>query len=78
MPDDDGNLWLGCNRGIMRIARRELDALAAGKISELHPFAFGRNEGMLKERCWGSTSHTVLKTRAGPPLLPDVERPDRD
>ena len=70
VPDDYGNLWLGCNRGIMRIARRELDALAAGKISELHPLALGRNEGMLKETCFGGTSPTVLKTRDGRLFFP--------
>ena len=70
VADDHGYLWMGCNRGIMRVARRELHALADGKISELHPAAFGKNEGMLKEQCVGGHSPTAIKTRVGNLVFP--------
>ena len=70
VADDFGYLSLGCNRGIMRLERRELHALADGKISELHPVAFGKNEGMLKEQCAGGHSPTAIKTRDGRLLFP--------
>jgi signal transduction histidine kinase/ligand-binding sensor domain-containing protein len=70
VADDFGYLNLGCNRGIMRLDRRELHALADGKISELHPVAFGKNEGMLKEQCAGGHSPTAIKTRDGRLLFP--------
>jgi signal transduction histidine kinase/ligand-binding sensor domain-containing protein len=70
VADDFGYLHLGCNRGIMRIERRELHALADGKISELHPAAFGKNEGMPREQCIGGHSPTAIKTRDGRLLFP--------
>ncbi|HZJ17986.1 MAG TPA: two-component regulator propeller domain-containing protein, partial [Chthoniobacteraceae bacterium] len=70
VADDHGYLWMGCNHGIMRVARRELHALADGKISEVHPAAFGKNEGMLKEQCVGGHSPTAIKTRDGHLVFP--------
>ena len=67
---DSGHLSLGCNRGIMRVERRDLDALADGKISELHPVSIGKNEGMLTEQCVGGHSPTAIKTRDGHLLFP--------
>ncbi|HSI11252.1 MAG TPA: two-component regulator propeller domain-containing protein, partial [Chthoniobacter sp.] len=72
LPDDFGYLWLGCNRGLMRLYLRELEALADGKISELHPVVFGRNEGMLKEQCFGGTSPTACKTVDGRLFFPTM------
>lgn len=72
VQDDFGGLWLGCNRGIMRLARSELDALAEGRLSELHPAVFGRNEGMLKEQCFGGTSPTAFKTHDGRLFFPTM------
>ncbi len=72
VPDDFGGLWLGCNRGIMRLEQRELDELADGKRSEVQPVVFGRNEGMLKEQCFGGTSPTAFKTRDGRLFFPTM------
>ncbi|OAI57414.1 hypothetical protein AYO49_02040 [Verrucomicrobiaceae bacterium SCGC AG-212-N21] len=69
--DDQGAVWLGCNRGIMRIDRRELDAVASG-AADLHLIAFGRNEGLTRTQCSGGTSPTVIKTRDGRLLFPTV------
>jgi signal transduction histidine kinase len=72
IADDFGFLWLGCNRGIMRIDRREVEALAAGKIAGVQPMIFQRNEGLLKEQCAGGHSPTVMKTKDGRLLFPTV------
>jgi signal transduction histidine kinase len=72
VADDEQCLWLGSNRGLMRLERRELDLLANGKISELHPLNFGKNEGMLKEQCTGGHSPTVCKLHDGRLLFPTV------
>ncbi|EDY20851.1 integral membrane sensor signal transduction histidine kinase [Chthoniobacter flavus Ellin428] len=72
VADDMDHLWLGCNRGLMRLERKEIDALASGKLSELHPLCFGRNEGMVKEQCTGGHSPTVCKTKDGRLLFPTV------
>ena len=43
----DGNGWLWCagDQGIFRLSRDELEAVAAGKASKLHPVLCGRGEG---------------------------------
>jgi signal transduction histidine kinase/ligand-binding sensor domain-containing protein len=70
MPDDFGGMWLGCNRGIMRLERHELDEVAEGRSTELHPLILGRNEGMRKEQCNGGTSPTACKSRDGRLFFP--------
>jgi signal transduction histidine kinase len=70
IPDDADCLWLGCNRGIMRLERRELAALAEKRIPEVHPMVFGHNEGMRREQCSGGHSPTAIKTRDGRLLFP--------
>lgn len=70
VADDYGFLDLGCNRGIMRIPRSALHALADGKISEVHPIVFGKNEGMHAEQCAGGVFPTAIKMRDGRLLFP--------
>ncbi|HEY2572572.1 MAG TPA: two-component regulator propeller domain-containing protein [Verrucomicrobiaceae bacterium] len=73
IPDDFDCLWLGSNRGLMRLTRRELDAVADGKSPDLRPMVFGRNEGMLKEQCVGGHSPTAIKTRDGRLCFPTAD-----
>ena len=72
VADDFGQLWLGSNRGLMCLARGELDELADGKTAYVHAAVFGQNEGMLSEQCTGGHSPTALKTRNGLLLFPTV------
>ena len=37
VDDDEGCLWLGCNRGVIQVRKAELDKLAARRVSFLHP-----------------------------------------
>jgi signal transduction histidine kinase/ligand-binding sensor domain-containing protein len=70
VPDDLGHLWLGCNHGIMRLSRQELDDCADGSASSVHPTVFGQDDGMLSEQCSGGHSPTALKTKDGRLLFP--------
>lgn len=72
LPDDQGALWLGSNRGIMRIDRRDFEALETGSISELHPVVFAKNEGVLKPQCASGCSPSAVRTRDGRLLFPTV------
>jgi ligand-binding sensor domain-containing protein/signal transduction histidine kinase len=64
LEDDYGCLWLGTHRGIVRVLRRELEALAAGTGTEVHPQTWGRADGLLSEQCVAGFN-SCLKTRAG-------------
>ena len=65
VEDDDGFLWLGCSRGILRVRKSALNELAAGKTTFLHPRAFGVNDGMPVEECSSGFSPAGLKTKSG-------------
>ncbi len=65
LEDGAGRLWLGSNRGISCVSKRDLDALAAGKISGIYPQTFGRAEGMLSEECTGGFCPAGMKTASG-------------
>jgi len=70
VADDFGDLWLGSDRGIMCLARKELEDVAEGKAGFVYPAVFGQNEGMISEQCTGGHSPTALKTRNGRLLFP--------
>ena len=53
LEDDAGNLWLGGNRGIVCVSKRDLDDLTAHKIPAVYPEVYGRADGMLSEECSG-------------------------
>jgi ligand-binding sensor domain-containing protein/signal transduction histidine kinase len=65
VEDDDGYLWLGSSRGILRVRKSALNELAAGKTTFLHPRAFGVNDGMPVEECSSGFSPAGLKTKSG-------------
>ena len=65
VEDDYGCLWLGSNRGIFRVRKSELEALAAGKLFYLHPRTYGLNAGMPAEECSSGFCPAGLKTRSG-------------
>ncbi|HXE14099.1 MAG TPA: two-component regulator propeller domain-containing protein [Bryobacteraceae bacterium] len=46
VEDNLGNLWMSCSRGIFRIAKRELNQFAAGKIKRVHSELFNGEDGM--------------------------------
>jgi ligand-binding sensor domain-containing protein/anti-sigma regulatory factor (Ser/Thr protein kinase) len=65
LEDDSGHLWLGSNRGIMRMSVSELIAVADRRKSSLEIFMCGLGEGMLSLECSGGFCPAGLKTRDG-------------
>jgi len=64
LEDGLGNLWLSCNKGIFRVAQRDLDDLAAGRRESLTSVAYGRSDGMRSVECNGS-QHGGVRSRDG-------------
>ncbi len=65
VEDDHGDLWLGSNRGIFRVQKNDLNQLAAGRLTFVHPRVFGVSDGMPIEECSSGFCPAGLKTRAG-------------
>lgn len=65
LEDNAGRLWLGSNRGIACVAKRDLEDLAARKVTAVYPQFYGRSEGMLSEECARGFFPAGLKTQSG-------------
>ena len=65
LEDDYENLWLGCQRGIFRVSKTELQAVASGRAPVVHPFALDESDGMLDAECTGGYSPAGLRSDSG-------------
>jgi ligand-binding sensor domain-containing protein/signal transduction histidine kinase len=65
LEDEAGRLWLGTAGGIACVSKTQLEELAAGRISSLHPQVFRRAEGMLSEECTSGVNPAGLRTGSG-------------
>ncbi len=63
LEDDFGRFWISSNRGIYRVARRELNDFADGKIASVTSVAYGVRDGMLDAECNGGVSPAGFKSR---------------
>jgi signal transduction histidine kinase/ligand-binding sensor domain-containing protein/DNA-binding response OmpR family regulator len=64
VEDDRGNLWMTCNKGIYRVAKRELNDFADGKLDRVTSTVYGVADGMKAAEC-NSGSPAGLRTRDG-------------
>lgn len=53
LDDRAGNLWMSCNRGLFRVARRELKEFFAGRRASVTCAAYGEADGMKSAECNG-------------------------
>ena len=65
LEDDLGDLWLGGNRGISRVSKDELRAVAAGTAASVHPLVLNQSDGMLEAECTGGYAPAGLRSASG-------------
>lgn len=53
LEDARGYFWVSCNRGVYRVARRELNEAADGRLARVVSTSYGRQDGMLNVECNG-------------------------
>jgi signal transduction histidine kinase/ligand-binding sensor domain-containing protein len=60
--DQDGHLWLGTTRGILRLSVAEMHAVVDGRSSQMTTIVLGKADGMRSSECGGPSkpSSTVL------------------
>lgn len=65
LDDHAGNLWLSTNRGVMRVAKVELEAFADGATRKLTGQLFGKSDGMRAAECNGVFQPAGFRGRDG-------------
>ena len=53
LEDSRGYMWMSCNRGIYRVAKRDLTDFANHRRNSISSIAYGQDDGMLNEECNG-------------------------
>lgn len=65
VDDGRGNLWMSGDRGLFRVARSELDAVADGDLPMLSSVAYGVDDGMRDSEANGTGKPSGLRTSDG-------------
>ena len=65
LGDDLGNLWLGGDRGICRINKKELNDYAAGRIGYFSTMIFGKKDGLKVRQSNGGSQPSCWKSKDG-------------
>lgn len=65
LEDDRGNLWMSSNRGVYRVAKRELKLFAHGELKVFSAVHYGKAEGMRNEECNGGFAPAGIRARDG-------------
>ena len=73
LPDGLGNLWMSSNKGIFRVRKQELDAVARGEASSVAFVPYGVAEGMKSRECNGGFQPSGARTRDGKLWFPTTK-----
>ena len=65
LGDDEGHLWIGCDRGLYVIRKENLNRYAAGRDSILHPMLLDREDGLLNAGISGTIQPSAWKSHDG-------------
>ncbi|MEP7340240.1 MAG: two-component regulator propeller domain-containing protein [Acidobacteriota bacterium] len=65
VDDALGNFWLGCHRGLYRVSKEQLNAVAAGRREALTCAAYGRQDGLRNTGMNGGHNNVGLRLRDG-------------
>ena len=65
LEDDNGYLWVSCNKGIYRVKKQEVEEVCDGTRKSLTCEGYGKIDGMLVEECNGGYQSAAWKSRDG-------------
>lgn len=73
LADERGDLWMSGNRGIFRVAKKELDDFADGKIAGVNSTSYGTADGMKSFECNGGFQPAALRTHDNRLWFPTIK-----
>jgi diguanylate cyclase (GGDEF)-like protein len=72
VDDGLGSFWISCNKGVYRVALRELDAAADGGAARVTCTPFDTSDGMLSSECNGANQPAAFRAPDGRLWFPTV------
>lgn len=72
IEDDNGYFWMGSNRGIQRISRRELNDFADGKTTSFFAYKYDKTDGMNSSETNGGFQPSAVKDKYGNIYFPTI------
>ncbi len=73
LDDGGGNLWMSCNKGIFRVAKRDLVDLCEGKRTSLRCVSYNEKDGMKSRECNGGRQPAGCKGADGKLWFPTTK-----
>ncbi|HZL13449.1 MAG TPA: two-component regulator propeller domain-containing protein, partial [Verrucomicrobiae bacterium] len=73
IEDDDGDLWVGSNLGLMRIQKKSICDFADGKINSISCRTYGKTDGLPTRECSAGSQPAALLARDGRLFFPTTE-----
>ena len=65
VEDDQGYLWMTCNKGIYKVSKKELNDYADGRIHAIHSIVYGNADGLRNVECNFAADPAVWKGENG-------------
>jgi ligand-binding sensor domain-containing protein/tRNA A-37 threonylcarbamoyl transferase component Bud32 len=65
LEDNSGHMWMSGNKGIFKVRKRDLHAVADGKLEKLKSVAYGKADGLRSIECNGGYQSAGFKSRDG-------------
>jgi signal transduction histidine kinase/ligand-binding sensor domain-containing protein len=65
LPDGRGNLWMTCNKGIFRVSRQELEAVAEGRLARVTSRVYSTEDGIRANECNSLGGPSGVRARDG-------------
>ncbi len=72
VEDEQGNFWMGCNRGIFRASKTELNAVADGTLKTVSTYSYGEPDGMNSAETNGGFQPSTIQDHNGHIYFPTV------
>jgi ligand-binding sensor domain-containing protein/AraC-like DNA-binding protein len=73
LEDHQGNLWMSSYRGLFRVSKRQLEAVAQKRIPKLTPLCIDEKDGMRSSECVMGGQPSAWKTTNGKLYFPTLK-----
>jgi signal transduction histidine kinase len=73
IEDENGDLWVGSNAGLMQIQKKSLDDFVEGKINSIFCRTYGKAEGLPTRECSSGSQPAAIRAQDGKLFFPTTK-----